>query len=168
MSLAKIMGKHGEVKPIKRLVEDISKAACKGIENLWSEFLEIGDLGMVRAMDVALRLLTDSGDRVKTMKLLEAIYALTEQEPPREFTACQEYPVLSQMYMEEFLAESGQFIFDVGMDEIGNKNRNYRYTQQILKTSWGDFRSNTNIQLESNLHKDLFGDTTSHQKHEKL
>ena len=26
--------------------------------------------------------------------------------------------VLSQMYMEEFLAESEQFIFDVGMDEM--------------------------------------------------
>ena len=34
MSLAKIMEKHGEVKAIKKLVEDISKAACKGIESL--------------------------------------------------------------------------------------------------------------------------------------
>ena len=51
------------MKPIKKLVEDISKAAYKGIENLWSEFLEIGDL-------------------------------------------------------EAFLAESEQFIFDVGMDEM--------------------------------------------------
>ena len=118
MSLAKIMEKHGEVKAIKKLVEDISGAACKGIESLWSEFLEIGDLDMVRATDAALRFLTGSGDHVKAMKLLEAIYALTEQEPSREFTACQEYPVLSQMYMEEFLAESEQFIFDVSMDEM--------------------------------------------------
>ena len=44
MSLAKIMEKHGEVKPIKKLVEDVSEAACKGIEGLWSEFLEMGDL----------------------------------------------------------------------------------------------------------------------------
>ena len=118
MSLSKIMEKHGKVKPIKKLVEDVSEAACKGIENLWSEFLEMGDLNMVRATDSALRLLTGSGDHVKAMKLLEAIYALTEQEPSREFTACQEYPVLSQMYMEAFLAESEQFIFDVGMDEM--------------------------------------------------
>ena len=118
MSLAKIMEKHGEVKPIKRLVDDVSKATCNGIENLWSKFLEIGDLDMVRATDTALRLLTGSGDYVKAMKLLEAIYALTEQEPSREFTSCQKYPVLSQMYMETFLAESEQFIFDVGMDEM--------------------------------------------------
>lgn len=39
MGLAKIMKKHGEMKPIKRLVEDISTAACKGIESesLWSD-----------------------------------------------------------------------------------------------------------------------------------
>ena len=118
MSLAKIMEKHGEVKAIKKLVEDISKTVCKSIESLWSEFLEMGDLDMVRATDAALRLLTGSGDHVKAMKLLEAIYALTEQKPSRGLTACQEYPVLSQMYMEEFLVESEQFIFDVGMGEM--------------------------------------------------
>lgn len=90
MSLAKIMEKHGKTQPVKKLIKDISKAACKGIESLWSEFLEIGDLDMVRATDAALRLLMASGDHVKAMKLLEAVYALTEQEPPREFIAWSE------------------------------------------------------------------------------
>ena len=46
MSLAKIMEKHGKTQPVKKLIKDISKAACKGIESLWSEFLEIGDLAL--------------------------------------------------------------------------------------------------------------------------
>lgn len=87
MSLAKIMEKHGETQPVKKLIKDISKAACKGIENLWSEFREIDDLDMVWTTDAALRLLATSGDLIKAMKLLETIYALTKQEPPREFIA---------------------------------------------------------------------------------
>lgn len=118
MSLAKIMEKLGEANPTEKLVEEVEDAAYEGIESLWNEFLEVGDLDMVRATDTALRLLTGNGDHGKAMKLLEAIYALTEQEPPKEFTACQQHPALAQMFMEEFLAESGEFIFDVGMDDV--------------------------------------------------
>ena len=118
MSLAKIMEKHGDANPIEELFEDVGAAAYKGIESLWSAFLELGDLDMVRATDTALRLLTGTGDYTKAMKLLEAIYALTEQEPSKEFATCQKYPALAQLFMEEFLTESGEFIFDVGMDEV--------------------------------------------------
>ena len=35
-----------------------------------------------------------------------------------DFTDCQQYPALAQMFMEEFLAESEDFIFDAGMDDV--------------------------------------------------
>ena len=58
------------------------------------------------------------GDHTGAMKLLEGIYALTELTPTKDFTDCQRHPALAQMFMEEFLAESEDFIFDTGMDNV--------------------------------------------------
>ena len=109
---------NSDVHIVEKLFMEVRKAAFKSVEDLWGAIPEEADLGMVRATDTALRLLTGCGDYTKAMKLLEALYTLAEREPPKDFTACQEYPALSQMYMEEFLVESEQFIFDVGMDEV--------------------------------------------------
>ena len=118
MSIAQILGKHEVTRPIEKLVEKVRNAAHKSVEDLWSAFLEVGDLDMVRATDAALRLLVSSGDHTKAMKLLEGIYALVEIAPTEDFTYCQQYPALAQMFMEDFLAESDEFIFDVGMDDV--------------------------------------------------
>ena len=109
---------NNEDRIIDKLVDEVRKAAFRSVEDLWDAMPVEDDLGMVRATDTALRLLTGCGDHAKAMKLLEAIYMLTEQEPPKEFTACQEYPALSQMFMEDFLAKSEQFIFDAGIDDL--------------------------------------------------
>ena len=88
------------------------------MESLWSAFLEVGELDMVRATEKALRLLASHGDYTGAMKMLEGIYALVEIAPSENFTDCQQYPALAQMFMEEFLGESEDFIFDVGMDDV--------------------------------------------------
>ena len=54
----------------------------------------------------------------RAMKVLEGVYALTEIAPSEDFTDCQQYPALAQMFMEEFLAESEDFIFDAGMEDV--------------------------------------------------
>ena len=118
MSLAQILERHEVTRPIEKLVEKVRSAANESAGDLWSAFLEVGDLDMVRATDAALRLLVSCGDHIKAMKLLEGIYALVEIAPPEIFTACQKYPAMSQMFMEEFLAESDEFIFDAGMDDV--------------------------------------------------
>jgi len=41
-----------------------------------------------------------------------------EIAPSENFTDCQQHPALAQMFMEEFLSESKDFIFDVGMDDV--------------------------------------------------
>lgn len=51
------------------------------------------------------------------MKVLEGIYAMVEIAPSENFTDCQQHPALAQMFMEEFLAESEDFIFDAGMED---------------------------------------------------
>ena len=66
----------------------------------------------------ALRLLVSHGDYTGAMKVLEGVYALTEIAPSEDFTDCQRYVPLSQMFMEEFLGESEDFIFDEGMDGV--------------------------------------------------
>ena len=58
------------------------------------------------------------GDHTGAMKLLEGVYALVEIAPSEDFTDCQKYPALAQMFMEEFLAESEDFIFDAGMEDV--------------------------------------------------
>ena len=118
MNLAQSREKHEVTKPIEKLIEKIRCAANESTGDLWSAYLEVGEMDMVRATDAALRLLVNSGDHFKAMKLVEGIYALVEIAPPEIFTACQKYPALSQMFMEEFLAESDEFIFDVGMDDV--------------------------------------------------
>ena len=118
MSLAQIQERREVTKPIEKLVEKVRSAANESAGDLWGAFLEVGDLDMVRVTDTALRLLVSCGDHIKAMKLLEGLYALVEIAPPEIFTACQKYSPLSQMFMEEFLAESDEFIFDVGMDDV--------------------------------------------------
>ena len=118
MSLAQILERREVTRPVEKLVETVRSAANESAGDLWSAFLEVGDLDMVRATDAALRLLVSCGEHIRAMKLLEGIYALVEIAPPEIFTACQKYPALSQMFMEEFLAESDEYIFDVGMDDV--------------------------------------------------
>ncbi len=103
---------------IEKLAEEVRSAAYKSMEGLWSAFLEVGELDMVRATEKALRLLVSHGDYTGAMKMLEGIYALVEIAPSEDFTDCQQHPALAQMFMEEFLAESEDFIFDAGMDDV--------------------------------------------------
>ena len=103
---------------IEKLADEVRSAAYKSMEALWSAFLEVGELDMVRATEKALRLLVSHGDHTGAMKVLEGVYALVEIEPSKDFTDCQQYPALAQMFMEEFLAESEDFIFDAGMDDV--------------------------------------------------
>ena len=86
MSFEQILEKHEVTRSIEKLVEKVRNAADKCVEDLWSAFLEVGDLDMVRATDAALRLLVSSGDHTKVMKLLEGIYALVEIAPTEDFT----------------------------------------------------------------------------------
>ena len=118
MSSVRILEEHTEPNPITKLAEKVRSAACKSVTDLWNAFLEVGEMHMVRATDTALRLLTDTGSHTKAMNLLEGVYALVEIAPSEIFTTCQKYPALSQMFMEDFLVESDEFIFDVGMDDV--------------------------------------------------
>ena len=101
-----------------KLCDKIRVTARDSVATLWSAFLEVGELDMVQATDKALRLLVSHGDYTGAMKVLEGVYALTEIAPSEDFTDCQRYVPLSQMFMEEFLAESEDFIFDEGMDGV--------------------------------------------------
>ena len=103
---------------IDKLTEEVYDAARKSMEALWSAFLEVGELDMVRATEKALRLLVSHGDCTGAMKVLEGVYALVEIAPLEDFTDCQHYPALAQMFMEEFLAASEDFIFDAGMEDV--------------------------------------------------
>lgn len=103
---------------IEKLADEVRSAAYESATALWSTFLEVGELDMVHATEKALRLLVSHGDHTGAMKLLEGIYALVEIAPSEDFTDCQQYPALAQMFMEEFLAESEDFIFDAGMEDV--------------------------------------------------
>lgn len=102
---------------IEKLIGEVRSAASKSTRALWNAFLEVGDLDMVRAMEKALRLLVSHGNYIGAMKVLEGIYAMVEIAPSENFTDCQQHPALAQMFMEEFLAESEDFIFDAGMED---------------------------------------------------
>ena len=95
---------------IETLVSEVRSAASESTEALWNAFLEIGDLD--------LRLLVSHGDYIGAMKMLEGIYALVEIAPSEDFTDCQQHSALAQMFMEEYLAKSEDFIFDTGMNDV--------------------------------------------------
>ena len=103
---------------VEKLADEVRSTAQQSMEALWSAFLEVGELDMVRATEKALRLMVSHGDCTGAMKVLEGVYALVEIAPSEDFTDCQQYPALAQMFMEEFLAESEDFIFDEGMDGV--------------------------------------------------
>ena len=73
---------------------------------------------MVRAMEKDPRLLVSHGNYIGAMKVLEGIYALVEIAPSEDFTYHQQYSALAQMFMEEYLAKSEDFIFDTGMNDV--------------------------------------------------
>ena len=58
-----------------KLHDEVSNATFESMEALWSAFLEVGDLDMVRSTGTALRLMVSHGDHTGAMKLLEGIYA---------------------------------------------------------------------------------------------
>ena len=101
-----------------KLCDKIRVTARDSVATLWSAFLEVGELDMVQATEKALRLLVSHGDCTGAMKVLEGVYALVEIAPSEDFTDCQQYPALAQMFMEEFLAKSEDFIFDAGMEDV--------------------------------------------------
>ena len=103
---------------INKLCKEVRDAAYQSAACLWSAFLEVGELDMVRATERALSLMAGHGDYAGAMQVLESIYALVEIAPSEDFTDCQQYPALTQMFMEEFLAESEDYIFDMGMDDM--------------------------------------------------
>lgn len=103
---------------VEKLADEVRSAAQQSMEALWSAFLEVGELDMVRATEKALRLMVSHGDCTGAMKVLEGVYALVEIAPSEDFTDCQQYPALAQMFMEEFLAKSEDFIFDAGMEDV--------------------------------------------------
>ena len=103
---------------VEKLADEVRSAAQQSMEALWSAFLEVGELDMVRATEKALRLMVSHGDCTGAMKVLEGVYALVEIAPSEDFTDCQQYPALAQMFMEEFLAVSEDFIFDAGMEDV--------------------------------------------------
>ena len=103
---------------VEKLADEVRSTAQQSMEALWSAFLEVGELDMVRATEKALRLMVSHGDCTGAMKVLEGVYALVEIAPSEDFTDCQQYPALAQMFMEEFLAESEDFIFDAGMEDV--------------------------------------------------
>lgn len=109
---------NDELNRIDKLCDEIRDTAYQGVEDLWSAFLEVGELDMVKATEKALRMMTSNGDYTGAMKVLEGIYALVEIAPSENFTDCQQHSALAQMFMEEFLSESEDFIFDVGMDDV--------------------------------------------------
>ena len=103
---------------VEKLADEVRSTAQQSMEALWSAFLEVGELDMVRATEKALRLMVSHGDCTGAMKVLEGVYALVEIAPLEDFTDCQQYPALAQMFMEEFLAASEDFIFDAGMEDV--------------------------------------------------
>lgn len=103
---------------IEKLCKEVRECAYESVESLWNAFLDVGELDMLRAVEKALRLLANHGDYTGALKVLEGMYALVEIAPEQTFTDCQQHPALAQMFTEEFLAESGDFIFDVGMDDV--------------------------------------------------
>ena len=64
------------------------------------------------------RLLVSHGNYIGAMKVLEGIYALVEIALSEDFTDRQQYSALAQMFMEEYLAKSEDFIFATGMDDV--------------------------------------------------
>ena len=84
---------------IETLVSEVRSAASESTEALWNAFLELGDY-------------------IGAMKMLEGIYALVEIAPSEDFTDCQQHSALAQMFMEEYLAKSEDFIFDTGMNDV--------------------------------------------------
>ena len=117
MKWKKNEAKNSEAR-IEKLADEVRSAAQQSMEALWSAFLEVGELDMVRATEKALWLTVSHGDCTGAMKVLEGVYDLVEIAPSEDFTDCQQYPALAQMFMEEFLAESEDFIFDVGMNDV--------------------------------------------------
>ena len=117
MKLRKNTRNH-ELNRIDKLHDEIRGTACQSVEGLWGTLLDVGGLELISATEKALRLMVRCGSSADAMMVLEAMYALAEIALPENFSDCQQYPALTRLFMEAFLAESEDFIFDTGMDDV--------------------------------------------------
>ncbi len=100
---------------VEKLADEVRSAAQQSMEALWSAFLEVGELDMVRATEKALRLTVSHGDCTGAMKVLEGVYALVEIAPSEDFTDCQQYPALAQMFMDEEMEQMVESVKERGV-----------------------------------------------------
>ncbi len=100
---------------IEKLAGEVRSAAQQSMEALWSAFLEVGELDMVRATEKALRLTVSHGNCTGAMKVLEGVYALVEIAPSEDFTDCQQYPALAQMFMDEEMEQMVESVKERGV-----------------------------------------------------
>ena len=92
---------------VEKLAGEVRSAAYQRMEALWSAFLEVGELDMVRAAEKALRLMASHSDYTGAMKLLEGIYALVEIAPPRTSPTASSTPPWPKCLWRSFWRRAG-------------------------------------------------------------
>lgn len=103
---------------MERLGTEVRNAAYQGSEELWSAVLEVLDTDAARTLERALGHLYDMDSAGDAMKLVFALYGLCEMAVPKEIDACDEYPALARLFMDEFLAETDEYLTDVECEEL--------------------------------------------------
>jgi hypothetical protein len=94
---------------LARAVRDI---AYNSSERLWDAVLEVTDTDAARSFYRALKRLVDGGEYPTAMSVVTGLFHLCEMEVPLPVETCCQAPALMQMFLEEFLTESDEFLFD--------------------------------------------------------
>jgi hypothetical protein len=106
---------------IDRLARAVRGVAYDGSEILWDSILDVVDTHTARSFYRALKCLTDGGEYVAAMSIVIGLFDLCEMAIPNQVAACDMSPALTRMFLDEFLEESDELLFDEELAELNSQ-----------------------------------------------
>jgi hypothetical protein len=103
---------------IEYLARAVREAAFDGVDILWTAILEDLDTSVARSFYRAVKLLTDGGELDAAMDIVTGLFDLCALDLPAQVDACRLSPGLKRMFLDEFLEETDEYLFDQELSEL--------------------------------------------------
>lgn len=104
----------------RKIAREVRHTAYECAEELWEAVLDVMDVRTARCFEGALLRFLDRGDCDNVdnaVGMVKGLYALCDMALPGEITFYETRPVLLRLFMDEFMAETNEYLYDRGASE---------------------------------------------------
>lgn len=103
-----------------KIAHEVRHTAYECAEELWEAVLDVMDVCAARCFEGALLWLLDRGDCGdvdNAVGMVKGLYALCDMAFPGEIAFYETRPVLLRLFMDEFMTETNEYLYDRGASE---------------------------------------------------